>query len=67
MLMGGLRMLLCSFGMLHALRMIAFAMMLGRRTVSFGCILMVLGCLVVFVSSHLVLRGVLFSASDETS
>jgi hypothetical protein len=67
MLMGGLRMLFCGIGMLHALRMIPLAVMLGGRTVRLGGILVVLSRLVVLVSSHFVLLGVSLPAFGETS
>jgi hypothetical protein len=37
---------------LFALRVIAFAMMLGGGTMRFGSILVMFGCLVVFVFGH---------------
>jgi hypothetical protein len=53
LLMGGLRMLLRTLGMLFALRMIALAMMFGGRTMRLGGVFVMFGCPVVFVSCHL--------------
>jgi hypothetical protein len=38
--------------MLFAFGMVAFAMMFGGGAMRFGCILVMLGCLIMFVSSH---------------
>jgi hypothetical protein len=51
-LMSRLRMLLCSIGLLLALGVIAFAVVLGGAAMRLGGVLVVLGSLVVFVSGH---------------
>lgn len=45
-------MLLGILGVFFALCVIALAVMFGRRTVRFGGILVMFGCLIMFVSSH---------------
>jgi hypothetical protein len=57
MLVSGLRVLLGTLSMFLALGMIAFAVVFSGRTVRHGRIFMVLGSLVVFVSSHLFSRS----------
>jgi hypothetical protein len=52
MLVGGLRMLLCTLGVFLALGMIALAMMFRRRAMRFRSVFVMFGCLVVFVTSH---------------
>jgi hypothetical protein len=52
-LMGGLRMLLRTLGMLLALRVIALAMVFGGGTMRLGGVFVMFSCLVVFVSCHL--------------
>jgi hypothetical protein len=49
---GILRMLLGISGMFFALCVVAFAVMFGCRAMRLSGILVVLGCLIVFVSSH---------------
>ena len=52
MLIGGLRMLLCSIRVLLALGMIALAMVIGRGTMCFRSVFVMFGGLVVLVSCH---------------
>ncbi len=52
MLVGGLRMLLCTLGVFLALGMIALAMMFRRRAMRFRSIVVMFGCLIMFVTSH---------------
>jgi hypothetical protein len=53
MLVSGLRVLLGTLSMFSSLGMIALAVVFSGRTVRLGRVFMVLGSLVVFVSSHL--------------
>ena len=55
MLVSSLRMLLCSIGVLYTLCMVALAMILGRRAMSFRCIFVMFGCLRVLFSCHFML------------
>lgn len=57
LLVGRLRMLLCRVRMFLALRMVAFAMMFGGRTVCLGRVFVVFSGLVVFISCHVSLVG----------
>jgi hypothetical protein len=56
-LMGSLRMLLRSIGVLFAFGVVALAMVFGSRTVRFSCVLVVLRSLVVLISGHARLLG----------
>jgi hypothetical protein len=62
MLMGRLRMLLRSIGLLLALGMIALAVMFGGGAMSLGRVLVVFGCFIMFVSGHILPPG-LFAPS----
>jgi hypothetical protein len=63
MLVGGLRVLLGTLSMFFALGMIALGVMFSGGTVCFGCIFVMFGSLVVFVSSHLCPRS--FDAAEN--
>ena len=52
MLIRGLRMLLSTCGVFLALGMVTLAMMFGGGTVGLGCVFVMFGCFVVFVSGH---------------
>jgi hypothetical protein len=57
LLVRSLRMLLRTRRVLLALGMVALAVMFGSRTMRLGGVLVVFGCLVVFVFSHGILVG----------
>jgi hypothetical protein len=50
-----------------ALRVIAFAVVFGRRAMGFGSILVVFGCLIVFVSSHCVSPACLMGTQQQAA
>ena len=54
MLVSGLRVLLRAMSMFFALGMVALAMMFGGRTMCLGSVVVMFGCLIVFVASHFV-------------